>query len=266
MIGAGLGFPATPLALGPNGQAQTPNISVTGTTAADAAASIRSAGQQNAGQAAPVSPLSPNAVTAIGEAANTDQSQTEEDATSPDNPQGLTEEELALVEDLKQTDQEVRRHEQAHMNAGGRYAGQASYTYENGPDGKRYAVAGEVPIDASPVPDDPQATIDKMQVVIRAALAPAEPSGQDIKVAGQARQSITEAQSDLRQQQREEAEAARSSENETGEPVNDAETQATDSEDSSAADEQGVSGLVSSVYNAVGQLGADDARNDGLSI
>jgi hypothetical protein len=39
-----------------------------------------------------------------------------------------------------------------------------------------------------------------MQIVIRAATAPAEPSSQDLKVAQQARSQLSEAQAELRQQ------------------------------------------------------------------
>lgn len=102
-------------------------------------------------------------------------------------------EEIQLLEQLKQTDREVRQHEMAHQTVGGAYAGGASYEYEVGPDGKRYAVAGEVPIDYGPVPNDPQATIEKMQTVIAAAMAPADPSPTDYQVAAQARQYLLEA-------------------------------------------------------------------------
>ena len=102
-------------------------------------------------------------------------------------------EEIQLLEQLKQTDRQVRQHEMAHQTVGGAYAGGASYEYEVGPDGKRYAVAGEVPIDYGPVPNDPQATIDKMQTVIAAAMAPADPSPTDYQVAAQARQYLLEA-------------------------------------------------------------------------
>lgn len=102
-------------------------------------------------------------------------------------------EEIQQLEQLKQTDREVRQHEMAHQVAGGPYAGGASYDYEAGPDGKRYAVAGEVPIDYGPVPNDPQATIEKMQTVIAAAMAPADPSPKDYQVAAQARQYLLEA-------------------------------------------------------------------------
>lgn len=105
----------------------------------------------------------------------------------------LAPEEVELLEQLKQTDRAVRQHEMAHQTIGGAYAGGASYDYEIGPDGQRYAVAGEVSIDYGPVPNDPKATIEKMQTVIAAALAPADPSPKDYQVAAQARQYLLEA-------------------------------------------------------------------------
>ncbi len=110
--------------------------------------------------------------------------------------------ELALVEqqeisELAARDREVRAHEQAHVAVGGQHAGTASYTYERGPDGRQYAVAGEVPISTSPVSGDPQATIDKMEQVRRAALAPAEPSSADRAIAAQAAQLIAQARAEL---------------------------------------------------------------------
>lgn len=113
---------------------------------------------------------------------------------------GLTEEEKARVRELQARDREVKAHERAHQAAGGRYAGAASYTYEKGPDGNRYAVGGEVPIDVSPVSGDPEATAQKMRVVIRAALAPAEPSAQDQRVAQKAQSTLLEAQAEIAQQ------------------------------------------------------------------
>lgn len=110
----------------------------------------------------------------------------------------LTEEEQQQVEELKRRDAEVREHEAAHLAAAGGYArGGAQYEYQTGPDGKQYAVGGEVQIDTSPVPDDPEATITKMEAVIRAALAPAEPSGQDRQVASEAQAAILKAQREL---------------------------------------------------------------------
>jgi hypothetical protein len=99
--------------------------------------------------------------------------------------------------ELKKRDAEVKAHEAAHASVGGQLASGPSYSFEVGPDGQQYAVAGEVQIDLSPVPGDPQATIIKMQQVKAAALAPAEPSGADRQVAAEAARRITEAQAEL---------------------------------------------------------------------
>ncbi len=107
----------------------------------------------------------------------------------------LSMEELRVLEELKQRDLEVRTHEQAHIAAGGQYVTSgASYTYQYGPDGKSYAVGGEVSIDVSPVPGDPEQTEQKARAVRRAAMAPANPSAQDIQVAARATQLEAEAQ------------------------------------------------------------------------
>ncbi len=114
----------------------------------------------------------------------------------------LSDEARRVVEKLKARDREVRAHEQAHTSAAGPYArGGASFSYQTGPDGRRYAVGGEVSIDASPVPDDPEATIRKAQVVRSAALAPANPSAQDRSVAAAATKMETLARQEFRQQQ-----------------------------------------------------------------
>jgi len=118
------------------------------------------------------------------------------------NGDTLDENEQRKIEALKNRDREVRQHELAHISAGGSYVrGGASYSYQTGPDGQRYAIGGEVSIDTSSVPDDPGATIKKMEVVQRAALAPKDPSSQDYKVAAQARQTGMQAQQELTQKQ-----------------------------------------------------------------
>lgn len=116
------------------------------------------------------------------------------------NSQELTEEEEKQVQDLKQRDTEVKAHEQAHAAAGGSYASAPSYEYETGPDNKQYAVSGEVQIDSAAIPNNPEATIRKMDVVIRAATAPADPSSQDKSVASQAQKTRAQAQAQLSQQ------------------------------------------------------------------
>jgi hypothetical protein len=116
-----------------------------------------------------------------------------------DDPQQQKEEqaEQKRIAELKARDREVKIHEQAHAAIGGQYASAPSYEYETGPDGQQYAVGGEVRIDISEVPNDPRATIQKMQQVKAAALAPAEPSGADRSVAAQASRTLMEAQADL---------------------------------------------------------------------
>lgn len=123
---------------------------------------------------------------------------TQKQQTTNTGEKVLTEEEQKQVEELKARDTEVRAHEQAHIAAGGSYVrGGARYDYQTGPDGKKYAVGGEVSIDTSAVEGDPQATINKAQVILKAALAPAEPSGQDKAVASQARQMMASARKEL---------------------------------------------------------------------
>ncbi|MFQ5626130.1 MAG: putative metalloprotease CJM1_0395 family protein [Methyloligellaceae bacterium] len=108
----------------------------------------------------------------------------------------LSEEEQQQVQKLKDTDAKVRAHENAHAAAGGPYASAPKFEFTTGPDGKRYATSGEVQIDSSPE-DDPEATIRKMDVVIRAALAPADPSPQDLAVAREAQSQRAKAQLEL---------------------------------------------------------------------
>lgn len=113
----------------------------------------------------------------------------------------LTDEEKREVDELKKRDAEVRRHEQAHKAAAGQYArGGPTFEYETGPDGKQYAVGGEVSIDTSAVPNDPEATVRKMQTVRRAASAPAEPSAKDRQVASKAAQTEAKARAELARQ------------------------------------------------------------------
>ncbi len=112
--------------------------------------------------------------------------------------ESLTEEERQQVDKLKARDAEVRAHEAGHMAAGGSHVrGGATYTYQQGPDGKQYAIGGEVGIDVSSISGNPQATIQKMQQVRAAALAPAEPSGADRAVAAAASQVEAQAREQL---------------------------------------------------------------------
>lgn len=116
-----------------------------------------------------------------------------------------------IIKELKLRDKEVRAHELAHAAVGGPHTGAPSYEFTVGPDGKKYATSGEVSVDLSTVPGDPQATITKLQKVHAAALAPANPSIQDTRVAAQASRLILQAQSELLAQKLNQPELAKES-------------------------------------------------------
>lgn len=118
-----------------------------------------------------------------------------------DGGRALSERERAEVKELRVKDREVRAHEQAHVAAAGNLAkGGIKYDYETGPDGKRYAVGGEVQLDTSPVPDDPEATIAKAERIKRAATAPVDPSAQDRAAAAEADRMAADARQELAQE------------------------------------------------------------------
>ena len=106
------------------------------------------------------------------------------------------------IAELSGRDREVRAHELAHAAVGGAYAGAPSYTFKRGPDGRSYAIGGEVGIDVGAIANDPAATVRKMEQVQRAALAPANPSGQDISIAARAQVLAAQARVELSAQQR----------------------------------------------------------------
>ena len=111
----------------------------------------------------------------------------------------------SVLRELRARDREVRAHEAAHTAAGGSLVrGGPSFTFQTGPDGRTYAVGGEVSIDVSPVANDPQATLSKADQIRAAALAPVNPSPQDLRVAANANQLASRARVDLAVQRREE--------------------------------------------------------------
>lgn len=162
-------------------------------------------GSETRARSESVSPETPRAPDAATEARNgrgpDNAPRSGSSRAGQDAGQGLDEQQLKQLQELKARDREVRTHEQAHQAAGGQYAGAASYTYQRGPDGNQYAVGGEVSIDISPVSGDPQATIEKMRKVRAAAMAPAQPSAQDRTVAAQAMQLMLQAQVELNSEQ-----------------------------------------------------------------
>ncbi len=124
-------------------------------------------------------------------------------SSSNQNTDNLDQEELKQLQQMKTRDTEVRTHEQAHLSAAGQYArGGATFTYQKGPDGSSYAVGGEVGIDIAE-DNTPEATIAKMRVIKRAALAPATPSAADKQIAAQANTKEALARQELLQSEQE---------------------------------------------------------------
>ncbi len=136
---------------------------------------------------------------------NTDQTGPDQRSTTAVKSQ-LTALENEQIQQLATRDREVRQHEQSHASVGGPHAGSPSYEYKKGPDGRLYAVSGEVSIDTSAVPNDPQATLEKAEIVLRAALAVAEPSGADRAVAARATALAEQARAELSTQDASDAE------------------------------------------------------------
>ncbi|MBA3937404.1 MAG: hypothetical protein H0X38_08075 [Planctomycetes bacterium] len=114
-----------------------------------------------------------------------------------------------LIAQLARRDRDVRAHEAAHQAAGGNLVGAARLDYQVGPDGHAYAVGGEVSVDVSAVSGDPAATIVRMERVRAAALAPADPSSQDLAVASAAAAIAADAQRQLAELQRQTAVVAK---------------------------------------------------------
>ncbi len=129
------------------------------------------------------------------------------DSGSSENPEktsgevSLSETEIKEISQLKARDREVRAHEAAHIAAGGSAVrGGATFSYVRGPDGVLYATGGEVSIDTSSA-NTPEATLAKAKMIRRAALAPADPSGQDRAIAANAARMAMQARQEIFAQQ-----------------------------------------------------------------
>ena len=158
-------------------------------------------------QSAVVESAAISAVAPVGEqadkdnlgSANADSDDSKNAANSPTDVVGkdgeeLSDEEKRVVNELASIDTKVHEHENAHLAAAGGLAqGGANYSYTEGPDGKLYATAGEVSIDTSST-GDAQKDVQKAQQIQAAAMAPADPSPQDYRVAADAAIMQMEAQ------------------------------------------------------------------------
>ena len=90
---------------------------------------------------------------------------------------------LSKQEVINRNYNHIYAHEMAHKMAGGSFAGAISIERNS----QGIPVSGHVPIQMPSLnKKNPQATIDHANTVIRAAMAPSDPSSQDYKVAQQA--------------------------------------------------------------------------------
>jgi len=164
---------------------------------------------QKVSTTAPLGTLSPQRVN-TSNISSTSSNQEEQDKQLEAE---IRRQENQITQKLRARDREVRAHEAAHLAAGRPYVtGGPSFTYQRGPDGRSYAIGGEVQLDASEIADDPDATLSKADTVRRAALAPADPSPQDLRVAADATQMAAQARLEIAILRREESQQTSSRE------------------------------------------------------
>ncbi len=114
-----------------------------------------------------------------------------------------------VIDQLRSIDAEVRAHEMSHLAAAGQFAsGGPRYVYVTGPDGKQYAVGGEISISLSGVSGNLDATIQKARAIRNAALAVGDPSSADLAVAAAATQMEMAALAALARQRMEKMQTA----------------------------------------------------------
>ncbi|MEA3354098.1 MAG: putative metalloprotease CJM1_0395 family protein [Campylobacterota bacterium] len=89
-----------------------------------------------------------------------------------------------VLEKFKKADADIRSHEQAHATIG-QTTSPISYNYQQGLDGKIYAVGGHVRLDVS-LPEDPKAAVYKLDQIKKATTSVADPSGADLAIANSA--------------------------------------------------------------------------------
>lgn len=144
----------------------------------------------------------------------------------------LTMQQVQQVRELQSIDRNVKAHEAAHQAAGGGLAGAASFSYTRGPDNQMYATAGEVPIRMQKG-RTPEETIANARQVVAAAMAPADPSPQDYRVAANALKMEFEARAEATKLKAQEAQEKKEENEENEEKQENLDTNNQDSKDSS---------------------------------
>ena len=96
---------------------------------------------------------------------STEKSSDVNDSPALNSPEAIAEQKV--INELQLRDQEVRSHELAHASVGGSSTGAPSYSFETGPDGKKYAVGGEVSVDLSRIMVTPVQPLPKCKKYMR---------------------------------------------------------------------------------------------------
>jgi len=104
---------------------------------------------------------------------------------------------LKVVQQLAAVDREAKAYEQTDAAIASSDTTNPGFDYESSLDRPIYSVSGQASIDTSAVENDPRATLEKAQVIIRAALSAAEPSAADRQVVSQAKALALQAMSEL---------------------------------------------------------------------
>jgi len=104
---------------------------------------------------------------------------------------------LKVVQQLAAVDREAKAYEQMDAAIVRSDTTNPGFDYESSLDRPIYSVSGQASIDTSAVENDPRATLEKAQVIIRAALSAAEPSAADRQVVSQAKALALQAMSEL---------------------------------------------------------------------
>ena len=109
------------------------------------------------------------------------------------DPVDLTAEEKTAVDRLRQRDAQVRQEEQAYAGSAGAAAAPIIYTYATGPDGRQYAVGGEVSVRLSNPSGNPVQYAHAAARLSAAANAAVNPSAADLSAAHKGYQAISAA-------------------------------------------------------------------------
>ncbi len=154
--------------------------------------------------------LSPDAIKKQGnEEKSLELLKSDDDTKININGQQLSEEEQKEIEKIRKNGRNIKRQELVYRAIVGNHVkGAASFEYDLGPDGIKYAVAGHTTIDTRPVINNPEASIRKAQAIKRTKL--------DRSVAVEVEKMEREARLEIKEEQRKESDETTKVTNEKG--------------------------------------------------